>query len=306
MKRHLTQIELVDAGRVLCDTLFSDYPNARSNGIRLYGVPRGGVSAAYIVQSESLLRGVPCDVVDNPKNADILVDDLVDSGKTRERYAEQFPSKPFYSLITKTEDGSSGYKLGEWLVFPWEGSEEKSAEDTVVRLLQFIGEDPKRGGLLETPARVLKAWKHWTSGYGADIKAILKTFEDGAERYDEMIAVRDIPFYSQCEHHLAPFFGTATFAYVPDKRIVGLSKMSRLVDAFARRLQVQERLTAQVVDAFMTELAPKGAACLIKARHMCMESRGVCQQGSETVTSVLRGVFKDGPVRNEFLSLARN
>ena len=304
MKRHLTQTELVDAAERVADAIHADGFNASS--IRLYGVPRGGVAAAYLVRAAFALRRITCHVVSRPEDADVIVDDLVDSGGTRERFTTAFPGKPFHALITKTESGLGGYKLGEWLVFPWEGSEEKSAEDTVVRLLQFIGEDPKRGGLLETPARVLKAWKHWTSGYGADIKAILKTFEDGAERYDEMIVVRDIPFYSQCEHHLAPFFGTATFAYVPDKRIVGLSKMSRLVDAFARRLQVQERLTAQVVDAFMTELAPKGAACLIKARHMCMESRGVCQQGSETVTSVLRGVFKDGPVRNEFLSLARN
>ena len=309
MKRHLTHDELQKQALKIAVQL---HGLAKAKGpLTLFPIPRGGIPAAYLVLKayEEIYQDSakpPIVLTDDPVQADAYIDDLVDSGKTAERYRQRYGQKHFYALIHKTADGASGYKLGEWLVFPWEGSEEKSAEDSVVRLLQFIGEDPGRGGLVETPARVLKAWKHWTSGYEADIKKILKTFEDGAEHYDEMIVVRDIPFYSQCEHHLAPFFGTATFAYVPDKRIVGLSKMSRLVDAFARRLQVQERLTAQVVDAFMAELAPKGAACLIKARHMCMESRGVCQQGSETVTSVLRGVFKDGPVRNEFLSLARN
>jgi GTP cyclohydrolase I len=119
-----------------------------------------------------------------------------------------------------------------------------------------------------------------------------------------MVAVVDIPFYSHCEHHLAPFFGTATIAYIPQGRVVGLSKLSRLLDVFAKRLQVQERLTNQVVDALMEHLAPRGAACKVKARHLCMESRGVRQQGHHTVTTALRGVFKEQPeTRAEFLSL---
>jgi GTP cyclohydrolase I len=117
--------------------------------------------------------------------------------------------------------------------------------------------------------------------------------------------VKDIPFYTHCEHHMAPFFGTATIAYLPDGKIVGLSKLSRLLDVFARRLQVQERLTGQVADALMQHLKPKGAAVVIKARHMCMESRGVCQQGHHTITSALRGAFKEEPeTRSEFTRLA--
>jgi GTP cyclohydrolase I len=173
-------------------------------------------------------------------------------------------------------------------------------------LSQIIGEDTERGGLKETPARVVKAWQDWTSGYHKSAADILKVFEDGAEGCDEMVVVRDIPIYSHCEHHLAPIFGTATIGYLPDGKIVGLSKLNRLADMFARRLQVQERMTNQIADALMEHLAPTGCGVVITARHMCMESRGVCQS-SNTVTSALRGSFKEYPqVRAEFLALARN
>jgi GTP cyclohydrolase I len=179
-------------------------------------------------------------------------------------------------------------------------------EHIVTQLLhQVIGEDIAREGLLETPKRVTKAWQHWVSGYNVDIPALLKVFEDGGENYDEMVMVKDIPIYSKCEHHLADIFGTATIAYIPDGKIVGLSKLSRVADAFARRLQVQERLTNQIADALHDNLQPKGVGVIIKARHMCMESRGICQQGHYTVTSALRGVLKDEPsARAEFMQLA--
>ena len=178
---------------------------------------------------------------------------------------------------------------------------------TVVRDLlgEVIGEDVNREGLLETPKRVVKAWAHWTSGYNVDVPALLKVFEDGAENYDEMVLVKDIPIYSKCEHHLADIFGTATIAYIPNGRVVGLSKLSRVANAFARRLQVQERLTTQIADALDEHLRPKAVGVIVKARHMCMESRGICQQGHHTVTSALRGVFKTDPTaRAEFLRLA--
>lgn len=164
-----------------------------------------------------------------------------------------------------------------------------------------------REGLRETPARVAKAWKFWTSGYYQDAGDILKVFEDGADGYDQMVIVKDIPIYSKCEHHLADIFGTATIAYIPNGRIVGLSKLSRLADMFARRLQVQERLTGQIADALEEHLKPLGVGVLIRARHMCMESRGLCQQGHHTITCALRGVLKDQPeARAEFMSLAQN
>lgn len=177
----------------------------------------------------------------------------------------------------------------------------------VVRSLMtnVIGQDPaSRDGIRDTPMRVLKAWEHWRGGYDIDIPSLLTVFEDGAENYDQMVGVVDIPFYSHCEHHLAPFFGTATIAYIPSKRIVGLSKLSRVLDAFARRLQVQERLTSEVADAIDEHLTPLGVGVRIRARHLCMESRGIRQQGHHTVTTAVRGVLlTQASARAEFLAL---
>ena len=180
------------------------------------------------------------------------------------------------------------------------------AEDLIREVLFQIGDQPKREGLTETPTRVAKAWDTWFSGYGQDPASILKTFEDGAEGVDEMVIEVDIPFYTHCEHHMAPFFGLASVAYIPNGRVVGLSKMNRLVDLFARRLQVQERLTNQVADALWDNLRPKGVGVLLRARHMCVESRGVQHRGCSTTTSALRGAIKDEPdARQEFLMLAK-
>jgi GTP cyclohydrolase I len=159
-----------------------------------------------------------------------------------------------------------------------------------------------RPGLLDTPRRVAQAWMHWSGGYDVDVPGLFKTFDDGAQDVDEMVVVRNIPFYSHCEHHLAPFFGTATVAYIPDGRIVGLSKLSRVVDAYARRLQVQERMTTQIAEAVWKNLHPLGVGVRVRARHLCMESRGICQQGHDTTTTALRGVFRDDPAaRAEFI-----
>ena len=172
-------------------------------------------------------------------------------------------------------------------------------------MLRQLDPNSDREGLEETPARMAKAWAFWTKGYREDPAAILKVFEDGAEAYDQMVCVRDIPVYSKCEHHLADIFGTATIAYIPNGKIVGLSKLSRLADCFARRLQVQERMTQQIADALNEHLKPKGVGVVIKARHMCMESRGICRQGHHTVTTALHGVIKDEPeTRAEFLRMA--
>jgi GTP cyclohydrolase I len=184
--------------------------------------------------------------------------------------------------------------------------EQAWADTQIVRnLLRLVGEDPQREGLSETPARVIKAWRHWCSGYAMDASELLKVFEDGAEGYDEMVTVKDIPIYSKCEHHLADIFGTCTISYIPNGKIVGLSKLSRLADMFARRLQVQERMTSQIANALEEHLQPKGVGVVIKARHMCMESRGICQQGHHTVTTALRGAMREEPeTRAEFLRLA--
>jgi GTP cyclohydrolase I len=173
-------------------------------------------------------------------------------------------------------------------------------------LVQCLDPDPNRQGLEETPKRVAMAWAHLTSGYKADASSIFKVFDDGAEDYDEMVLVKNIPVYSQCEHHLLPFFGVAHVAYIPAGKIVGLSKLNRVVNLFARRLQVQERLTNQIADAIDTHLSPQGVGVVLQCRHLCMESRGVCQQGHTTVTSALRGAIKTEPeTRAEFMELIK-
>ncbi len=183
---------------------------------------------------------------------------------------------------------------------------EPFSENDWRRLLEHLGENPDRAGLLETPARVAKAWTHWTSGYQQDPAEILKVFEDGAEQYNELIAVRGIPVYSHCEHHMAPFFGTATVGYVPDGRIVGLSKLTRLVDCFAKRLQVQERLTSQIANTLMEHLKPKAVGVVIRCRHMCMESRGIRAIGEVTVTSAMLGELQTNlGMRTELLAIER-
>jgi GTP cyclohydrolase I len=185
-------------------------------------------------------------------------------------------------------------------------SEEPFTEQDWRRLLISLGEDPDRPGLVETPSRVAKAWKHWTSGYTEDPAELLKVFEDGAEGYDELVIIRGIPVYSHCEHHLAPFFGKATIGYVPDGKVVGLSKLTRLVDCFAKRLQGQERLTVQIANALMTHLEPNAVGVIINCRHLCMESRGIRTQGEETITSTMLGdLSSNQALRTEFLTLAQ-
>lgn len=178
-------------------------------------------------------------------------------------------------------------------------------EENIRRLLEFIGEDPDRDGLKETPERVIKSYKELYSGYGKDPEHILKTFED--EGYSSMVLLKDIEMYSMCEHHMLPFYGKAHVAYIPAHgKIVGISKLARLVDIYARRLQVQERICEQVTDALMDILSPKGAACVIEAVHMCTCMRGVGKQNSVMSTSSLKGVFlKDNAVRQEFMNLIK-
>ena len=175
-------------------------------------------------------------------------------------------------------------------------------ERAVREILIAIGEDPDREGLLRTPGRVARAYAELMSGLNEDPRLHLATVFH--ERYDEVVLLRDIEFHSLCEHHLLPFTGRAHVAYLPDGRVVGLSKLARLVEGYARRPQVQERLTTQIADALMEELNPLGAACIIEATHTCMTIRGARKPGSIMVTSALRGIFKENPAsRAEILSL---
>src|SRR6266852_8947788 len=179
-------------------------------------------------------------------------------------------------------------------------------EELIRELLKEIGEDPSREGLERTPERVAKAWRYFTSGYKQNVADIL----NGAlftEEYDEMVVVKDIDFYSVCEHHCLPFFGKCHIAYMPSKKIVGLSKLPRLVEMFSRRLQVQERLTTQIAQTINEVLQPRGVAVVMEAIHLCMLMRGVEKQNSKAVTSAMLGAFRDRPeTRAEFMELIKS
>jgi GTP cyclohydrolase I len=179
-------------------------------------------------------------------------------------------------------------------------------QNTIRQLLEQLGEDPGREGLRETPRRVEQSLRFLTGGYAADVNAVINDALFSVE-YNEMVIVRDIDFYSLCEHHLLPFFGRCHIAYIPDGKVIGLSKLPRLVDVFARRLQVQERLTFQVAETIRTHVAPLGVAVVMEATHLCMAMRGVQKQNSITTTSAMLGVFRDNArTRHEFLELIRH
>ena len=185
-----------------------------------------------------------------------------------------------------------------------ESSPIKEHERLVRRQLELIGEDPERDGLIKTPQRVAASLEWLTRGYETDVRDVIgdALFE---ETHESMVMVRDIELYSLCEHHMLPFYGKAHIAYIPNGKIVGLSKLPRVVDVFARRLQVQERLTEQVAQALTDVLEPRGVGVVIEAYHLCMMMRGVQKQNSSTITSAVRGSFRDDPkTRDEFLRLA--
>jgi GTP cyclohydrolase IA len=185
------------------------------------------------------------------------------------------------------------------------GLERYSTQQIYGELLQRFDEDPTRDGLLKTPERVEKAMTFLTQGYHQDPQEILRAALFDVD-YDEMVMVKDIEMYSLCEHHMLPFFGKVHIAYIPKGKVVGLSKLPRLVDVFARRLQVQERMTREIASALQEAIAPQGVGVVVEARHLCMMMRGVEKQNSSTVTSSMSGVFLEDKTRAEFLSLVRD
>lgn len=181
----------------------------------------------------------------------------------------------------------------------------QEAENHISGLLKHIGENPEREGLQDTPKRVIKSYKDLFSGYDKKVEDILTVFD--SENFDEMVVLKDIEFYSTCEHHMLPFFGKAHIAYIPDGKIVGISKLARVVEIFARRLQNQERLTKQVAEALMEALHPRGVAVVFEGEHFCMKARGVNKQNSVMKTAFLTGVFRDdtNKARDEFYQLIK-
>lgn len=270
--------------------------------LAVYGVPRGGLIPAAMVAS--LWR---CPVADHPAPGVLIIDDLVDSGRTLTAWTDNgFDVDALFRKPASPANLAPDALVADgWLVFPWEHHDggQDGPTDAVRRLLQFIGEDPEREGLLDTPKRVVKAYAEMTAGYSEDPAAILSTTFD--DRCDEMVMLRGIDFVSLCEHHLLPFTGTAVVGYVPGDRVVGLSKLARLVECYARRLQVQERLTNQIAYALLDHLDARGVGVVIRAHHSCMGNRGVRKPGAEMVTSAMLGVLRDDTAaRAEFLALA--
>lgn len=180
----------------------------------------------------------------------------------------------------------------------------EAAENAVRTLIRWAGDDPNREGLLDTPARVVRAYEEFFGGYSSDpVQVLSRTFSE-VDGYDEMIVMKDIRFESHCEHHMAPIIGRAHVAYLPDRRVVGISKLARLVDIYAKRLQIQEKMTVQIADTLDSVLQPKGVAVVIEASHQCMTTRGVYKPGASLVTSRMLGAFRtDSTTRREFLAM---
>lgn len=271
----------------------------------VYGVPTGGSVVAAMLSERHLFQLLDRLPDAPPADGVLVVDDLVDSGVTLQPYMTagwdvdalfRKPHSPnFMATRAKEVDG--------WLSFPWE-HDGGAPTDAVTRLLEFVGEDPSRDGLKGTPGRVTRALAEMTDGYAQDPKDLLDVTFDVA--YDEMVVVRGVKFASLCEHHMLPFTGVATVGYIPRDRVVGLSKLARLVDVYAHRLQVQERLTNEIAQAILEHVNPAGVGVVITAHHECMGVRGAKRPDATMTTSALHGAMREDPAaRAEFLALGR-
>lgn len=279
------------------------------------GIKRGGCVPAMLI-ARHLNRGhwirfaspSDYDKISYLKDA-IVVDDICDTGATmipfKAHGAFACVALAAKAIGKSAVDVKYGQEFGQdtWVAFPWENDDETSeqaAEQGITSLIRHIGDDPNRDGLKETPSRVRRAYEEMTAGSKVDPASLIKTFDAGG--YDQMVGVYGVPFHSLCEHHLLPFFGTASVAYIPNGKIIGLSKLARIVDTYARRLQNQERIAEQVATCIMENLKPKGVAVSIEAQHMCMAARGVKKAGATMRTCKLTGVFlKDAKARAEFM-----
>lgn len=282
----------------LCDELSTKIINTNKNYEFVYGVPRGGTLVAlYISQKLGITLIDNLDNITQSIKKIVVVDDLIDSGVTKSKYKNY----DFFVLINKQKQQHK-----EWIEFFYEKTN-TDMKNTVIRQLEYVGENANREGLIKTPERVVRMWKELYRGYDIKQKPQLTVFNNGHDGvvYDEMIIDKGI-FYSNCEHHMIPFFGKYYFAYIPNKKIIGLSKVAKIVDFYCAKLQIQERLVKEILDELETALQPKGIALIMKARHLCKEMRG-CKKIGEMVTNDMRGVFRTNhEARNEFLSLVNN
>lgn len=267
---------------------------------RVYGIPKGGmILTAFLSNAQ---------VIQEPLDADLIIDDIVDSSKTKEHYNFYYPYTRFWACFNKQTEN-----ISDWVVFPWEEQHPSgmdSIEDNIVRQLQYIGDDPNRSGLQDTPRRIVKMWDEVFRGYNLDQKPKVSVFKNGTDgiTYDQMI-IDTGDFYSHCEHHMVPFFGQYWFGYIPDKNgnIIGLSKVARLVDYHAARLQVQERLVNDVVEDIWQALnkdatRPVGMGLIMEGEHLCKTMRGAKKRG-KMITTALKGAFlEDSTIKQEFFN----
>ena len=285
----------------------------KTNGVvfnKVYGVPRGGYYPATVIAQAA---GVPV-ILDEAKiDADTLVvDDLIDSGNTVGELQKKHPLAKFATVFGKpnpalcdTSHICCGVLVaqGDWLVFPDE-HDGTDIEDNFRRTLEFIGEDTTREGLIETPSRMRRAYEEIFAGYKIDPKSLVKTFVKGT--CEEMVILKNAEFYSTCEHHFFPFFGHCSIGYLPNGKVIGVSKLARLLDCFSKRMQIQERMTAQIADFLEQELEAKGVYVVCEGVHFCMTSRGIKKQDASMITSAVRGVFREcAQARAEFLQLIK-
>jgi GTP cyclohydrolase I len=267
----------------------------------IYPILRAG---SYVALVLSKMLDLPLiSHLDKTDNGTLVVDDIVDSGRTLEQYKDYDTAVLHIKDHAKTQPTYYVRAVDKWIEYPWEvGSE--GVEENIVRLLEYMGENPNREGLIETPKRVVKGYKQWFSGYNKDPKDVMKTFTSAND--DQIVIVKNIDFYSHCEHHMAPFYGQVHIGYLPNGKVLGVSKFSRLTDIYARRLQIQEQLTNQIAQAINEHLKPKGVGVIIEGIHLCMRSRGVQKQNSIMTTSVMLGDFRElEGLRKEFLQLVK-
>jgi len=276
----------------------------------VFGIPAGGLLTGHICSEILEIPQLSLSEYNEQKGTKkiLIVDDLIDSGSTIKKFQEGTG----YDVVVVYKKESSPNDIAlyyweelpnEWIDFPHEKSE-TGIEEHLVRIMEYIGEDAGRVGLVDTPKRVAKMYKEIFRGYDESQKPKITIFDnnDDGITYDQMITDKG-DYYSHCEHHMVPFFGDYYFAYIPDKKILGLSKVARIVDFYSAKLQIQERLVTQIVDEIEKAVKPKGIALVMKGEHLCKTMRGVKKKGVMT-TSDLRGVFKDKPeVRDEFLKL---
>lgn len=284
----------------------------------VYGIPRGGIIPAQLIARSLEIDLLPLGELecDTQGRRVLLVDDIIDSGTTIAHYVDKLEDACVGIVALTSKAGPThfggdeiptyvpkAYRHDEWIVFPWE-EQDATTDNTghVRRILELLGEDPTREGLVDTPERFIKAMGEMTEGYHVDEKEIFKaTF--AAEDVDQLIVIPKIEFFSTCEHHLFPFYGHVYIGYIPKGRVLGLSKFARLVRMYSRRLQVQEIMTKQICDSITEHLNPVGVGVIVEAKHLCMAARGIESRDPTFVTSSLQGIVRDY-ARSEFLALA--